>query len=106
MLSGVPPQDPAKQDGAQNIGPVPIWLIRRVVHEQTDVIAVVGIDLGVANFLADPDGEFVPDPLHGRKAAAKLEAAQRDLSRFPSGRLGRWIASPPLPRGLSASRHA
>ncbi|MEW2116672.1 transposase [Streptomyces sp. NPDC005474] len=44
---------------------------------------VVGIDMGIANFLADSNGEFVPNPRHGRKAAAKLEAAQQALSRFP-----------------------
>jgi len=45
--------------------------------------SVVGIDLGIANFLADSDGRFVPNPRHGRKAAAKLQAAQQTLSRFP-----------------------
>jgi putative transposase len=45
--------------------------------------SAVGIDLGIANFLADSDGEFVPNPRHGRRAAAKLEAAQQALSRFP-----------------------
>jgi putative transposase len=45
--------------------------------------SVVGIDLGIANFLADSDGRFVPNPRHGRKAAAKLQAAHQTLSRFP-----------------------
>jgi putative transposase len=45
--------------------------------------STVGIDLGIANFLADSDGGFVPSPRHGRQAAAKLEAAQQDLARFP-----------------------
>jgi putative transposase len=45
--------------------------------------SVAGIDLGIANFLADLNGGFVPNPRHGRKAAAKLQAAQQDLSRFP-----------------------
>jgi putative transposase len=45
--------------------------------------SVVGIDLGIANFLADSGGGFVENPRHGRRAAAKLEAAQQDLSRFP-----------------------
>ena len=39
---------------------------------------------GIANFLADSNGEFVPNPRHGRRAAAKLEAAQQALSRFPA----------------------
>ncbi|MFJ8630880.1 RNA-guided endonuclease InsQ/TnpB family protein [Streptomyces sp. NPDC093568] len=43
--------------------------------------SVVGIDMGLANYLADSGGEFLPHPRHGRKAAAKLEAAQRALSR-------------------------
>ncbi|MBT2395870.1 RNA-guided endonuclease TnpB family protein [Streptomyces sp. ISL-100] len=45
--------------------------------------SVVGIDLGIANFLADSGGEFVPNPRHGRTASTKLEAAQQALSRFP-----------------------
>ncbi|MEV0643519.1 transposase [Streptomyces sp. NPDC050619] len=47
--------------------------------------SVVGIDMGIANFLADSGGEFVPNPRHGRKAAAKLEAAQQALSRCKRG---------------------
>ncbi|MFD8086986.1 RNA-guided endonuclease InsQ/TnpB family protein [Kitasatospora sp. NPDC059722] len=45
----------------------------------------IGIDMGIANFLADSDGDFVPNPCHGRKAAAKLEAAQQALSRCKRG---------------------
>lgn len=45
--------------------------------------SVVGIDMGIAHFLAGSNGEFVPNPRHGRKAAAKLQAAQQALSRFP-----------------------
>ncbi|MFE7953810.1 RNA-guided endonuclease InsQ/TnpB family protein [Streptomyces sp. NPDC057426] len=45
--------------------------------------SVAGIDLGIVNFLADSGGGFVPNPRHGRRAAAKLEAAQQELSRFP-----------------------
>lgn len=45
--------------------------------------SVVGIDLGIANFLADSNGEFVPNPRHGRQAAVKLQAAQQALARFP-----------------------
>jgi putative transposase len=43
--------------------------------------SVVGIDLGIANFLADSNGGFVENPRHGRKAAAKLDVAQQALSR-------------------------
>ena len=43
--------------------------------------SVVGIDLGIAHFLADSAGEFVPNPRHGQKAAAKLCAAQKALAR-------------------------
>jgi putative transposase len=45
--------------------------------------SVAGIDLGIANFLADSNGDFVASPRHGRRAAAKLQAAQQALSRFP-----------------------
>ncbi|MGW2706999.1 RNA-guided endonuclease InsQ/TnpB family protein [Streptomyces sp. NPDC001340] len=47
--------------------------------------SVVGIDMGIANFLADSGGEFVPNPRHGAKSAAKLEAAQQALSRCKRG---------------------
>uniref|UniRef100_A0AAU3HP41 Transposase n=2 Tax=unclassified Streptomyces TaxID=2593676 RepID=A0AAU3HP41_9ACTN len=50
--------------------------------------SVVGIDLGIANFLADSGGAFVPNPRHGRRAAAKLQAAQQALSRFPRCKAG------------------
>ncbi|WP_371502973.1 transposase [Kitasatospora sp. NBC_00374] len=43
--------------------------------------SVVGIDLGIANFLADSNGEFVPNPRHARTVAAKIEAAQQALAR-------------------------
>jgi putative transposase len=55
--------------------------------------SVVGIDMGIANFLADSGGEFVPNPCHGRKAAAKLEAAQQALSRFPRVRRDKRTAN-------------
>ncbi|MES4904834.1 MULTISPECIES: transposase [unclassified Streptomyces] len=47
--------------------------------------SVVGIDMGIAHFLADSHGGFVPNPRHGRKATAKLEAAQQALSRCKRG---------------------
>ncbi|MEU6220153.1 transposase [Streptomyces sp. NPDC047022] len=47
--------------------------------------AVIGIDLGTANFLATSDGEFVANPRHGHKATAKLKAAQQALSRCKRG---------------------
>ena len=55
--------------------------------------SVVGVDMGVANFLADSNGEFVPNPRHGRKAAAKLEAAQQALARFPRVRRDKRTAN-------------
>ncbi|MFE7638621.1 RNA-guided endonuclease InsQ/TnpB family protein [Kitasatospora sp. NPDC001119] len=47
--------------------------------------SMVGVDMGIANFLADSNGGFVPNPRHGRKAGAKLEAAQQALSRCKRG---------------------
>lgn len=47
--------------------------------------SVVGIDMGVANFLADSNGEFVENPRHGARGAAKLKAAQQGLSRCKRG---------------------
>ncbi|MGW1180552.1 RNA-guided endonuclease InsQ/TnpB family protein [Streptomyces drozdowiczii] len=43
----------------------------------------IGIDLGIASFLTDSNGNHVPNPHHARKATVRLEAAQRSLSRFP-----------------------
>ncbi|MGW1710098.1 RNA-guided endonuclease InsQ/TnpB family protein [Streptomyces sp. NPDC002206] len=45
--------------------------------------SMVGIDLGIASFLTDSGGVHIPNPRHARKAAAKLQAAQQALSRFP-----------------------
>ncbi|MFI9365012.1 RNA-guided endonuclease InsQ/TnpB family protein [Kitasatospora sp. NPDC053057] len=47
--------------------------------------SAVGIDMGIVNFLADSNGEFVPNPRHGAKAAAALERAQQALSRCKRG---------------------
>ncbi|MFJ9829034.1 RNA-guided endonuclease InsQ/TnpB family protein [Streptomyces sp. NPDC101160] len=55
--------------------------------------SVVGIDMGIANFLADSEGKFVPNPRHGRNAASKLEAAQRALARFPRVRRDKRTAN-------------
>ncbi|MFE5524541.1 RNA-guided endonuclease InsQ/TnpB family protein [Streptomyces virginiae] len=43
--------------------------------------SIVGIDMGIASFLTTSDGERIINPRHGRKAAAKLEAAQQALAR-------------------------
>jgi len=63
------------------------FVVLTAEREQPEPLAptggVVGIDLGIANFLADSNGGFVPNPRHGRTAAAKLEAAQQALARFP-----------------------
>ncbi|MCX4649736.1 transposase [Streptomyces sp. NBC_01446] len=55
--------------------------------------SLVGIDLGIANFLTTSDGEFVPNPRHGRSNAAKLEAAQQALSTFPRVRRDKRTAN-------------
>ncbi len=44
--------------------------------------SVVGLDLGIANFLADSNGGFMPNPRHGRRNADRLEAAQQALAAF------------------------
>ncbi|MEV6053585.1 transposase [Streptomyces sp. NPDC052107] len=51
--------------------------------------SVVGVDVGIAHFLADSGGGFVPNPRHGAKAAAKLHAAQQAPSRCKRGG-NRW----------------
>ncbi|MFJ9242514.1 RNA-guided endonuclease InsQ/TnpB family protein [Streptomyces sp. NPDC101776] len=48
--------------------------------------SVVGIDLGITSFLTTSDGEHAANPRYAREAAAKLEAAQQALSRFPHRR--------------------
>jgi putative transposase len=63
------------------------FVVLSVEQDQPDPLpatgSVAGIDLGIANFLADSNGDFVASPRHGRRAAAKLQAAQQALSRFP-----------------------
>ncbi|ATW52869.1 RNA-guided endonuclease InsQ/TnpB family protein [Streptomyces peucetius] len=46
---------------------------------------VVGIDVGIAHFLTTSGGEHVANPRHGRKAAARVRAAQQALSRCRRG---------------------
>lgn len=55
--------------------------------------SAVGIDLGVANFLADSGGGFVPNPRHGRANAAKLQVAQQALAKFPRVRRDKRTAN-------------
>lgn len=45
--------------------------------------SMVGIDMGIANFLADSNGGFVENPQHAKVAAEKLASAQRRLAAFP-----------------------
>ncbi|MEU9394661.1 transposase [Streptomyces sp. NPDC048324] len=47
--------------------------------------SMVGVDMGIANFLADSGGGFVANPRHGAKAAKRVEAAQQALSRCKRG---------------------
>ncbi|MGK4583563.1 RNA-guided endonuclease InsQ/TnpB family protein [Kitasatospora sp. HPMI-4] len=47
--------------------------------------SAVGIDMGIANFLADSGGGFIPNPRRGQCTAARLEAAQQALSRCKRG---------------------
>ncbi|WP_330291247.1 RNA-guided endonuclease InsQ/TnpB family protein [Streptomyces sp. NBC_00576] len=68
--------------------------------------SVAGIDLGIANFLADSNGEFVPNPRCGRQAAAKLQAAQQALSRFPRVRRDKRTANHRRAVGKVAQLHA
>ncbi|MCY0946920.1 RNA-guided endonuclease InsQ/TnpB family protein [Streptomyces antarcticus] len=55
--------------------------------------SVVGIDLGIANYLADSNGDFVRNPRHGRRNAHRLEAAQQALSKFPRVRRDKRTAN-------------
>jgi putative transposase len=43
--------------------------------------AMVGLDLGVVNFIATSDGEFISNPRHLSASAQHLASAQRALSR-------------------------
>jgi transposase, IS605 OrfB family, central region len=45
----------------------------------------VGIDMGVAAFLTTSDGVQVANPRHGRVAAARLAAAQQQMTRYGHG---------------------
>ncbi|MFG2844471.1 RNA-guided endonuclease InsQ/TnpB family protein [Kitasatospora sp. NPDC048296] len=65
------------------------YIILTADQDQPDPLpatgSAVGTDLGIAHFLADSDGGFVPNPRHGQKGAAKLDAAQRALSQSKRG---------------------
>ncbi|MFD5122277.1 RNA-guided endonuclease InsQ/TnpB family protein [Streptomyces sp. NPDC058385] len=65
------------------------YVVLTAEQEQPEPLAetgsAVGVDMGIANFLADSNGEFVPNPRHGRKGAARLQAAQRALTRCKRG---------------------
>ncbi|MEV6697451.1 transposase [Streptomyces sp. NPDC051453] len=63
------------------------------VEPLPDTGSMIGIDLGIAHFLTTSDGGFVPNPRHRSKSAAKLEAAQQALSRFPRVRRDRRTAN-------------
>ena len=45
--------------------------------------SAVGIDVGVANFLADSNGGFVANPRYAKVSAGRLATAQRRLAAFP-----------------------
>jgi putative transposase len=49
----------------------------------------VGIDLGLVHFAVLSDGRKVDNPRHGRKAAAKLRRAQKELARRQRGSANR-----------------
>ncbi|MCY0931674.1 transposase [Streptomyces sp. H27-H1] len=55
--------------------------------------SVIGIDMGIANFLADSNGAFVPNPRHGPTNANRLAAAQQALARFPRVRRDKRTAN-------------
>jgi putative transposase len=65
-----------------------------------DTGAVVGIDMGVAAFIATSDGELIANPHHGRRAASRLASAQQVLSRKKRGSHNRKAA-----RSVVANRH-
>ena len=78
------------------------FVVLTAEQEQPEPLAptgsVAGIDLGIANFLADSDGGFVPNPRHGRSAAAKLEAAAGPRP-VPARAPGPADRQPPAGRG-------
>ena len=45
----------------------------------------VGIDLGLTDFLATSEGEFVPNPKYGKRSAKRLAQAQKKLSAQKKG---------------------
>lgn len=50
-----------------------------------DINKAVGIDLGLKDFLATSEGEYVPIPQYYRKAEKKLKKLQRSVSRKKKG---------------------
>jgi putative transposase len=62
--------------------------------------AIIGIDVGVANFLTTSDGDFVDNPRYARVGADRLTGAQQILVRKQRGSNNRRVA-----REIVANRH-
>ena len=54
--------------------------------------SIVGIDMGIASFLTDSDGNQVPNPRHGQHAADRLTGAQQRLAVKKRGSRNRKAA--------------
>jgi putative transposase len=54
--------------------------------------AIIGIDVGVANFLTTSDGDFVDNPRYSRVGAGRLTNAQQVLARKQRGSKNRRLA--------------
>lgn len=103
-----------KQIGAANPGKVKTVQVRRegrtwmLVLSCDDVAArpleptgaVVGIDVGIASFAVTSAGAHIDNPRWARKAAGKLQAAQKVLARKKRGSANRGAA-----RQTVATRH-
>jgi putative transposase len=72
-----------------------------ITHQPSEVLAPVGVDLGLKATMTASDGEEIPHPKFLRKAERRLKRLQRSLSRKKKGSKNRWKA-----RQRVASQHA
>lgn len=82
-LVGTPKAITVKREGRR------WWLTVRCVDVPANPLPatgrIVGIDLGIASLWTTSGGEHLGNPRHGRRAAAKLAAAQRSLATKQRG---------------------
>lgn len=65
------------------------WLLQVVCETQPEPLpksdAIIGLDFGIKNLVADSDGKIVANPQHLKRSLRKLRVAQRRIARRKKG---------------------